>query len=298
MKACLLTVLIPLLLCSCSSENKPDFISFNELSASDSLKWHNKLMDAIHAEMVDSARHIKFDLPIIICEPRPGLQIRLNDHQYMVHGEISGDIPGEMRAYYFTNREFNDVANAYPMYTHLTRKEIDAGIAQSLHNLEEVRTQKVEKAMLEYHELILKEWTDRKSAIEILNMQSLPEIHGQFHLELSGRYANPDIKRQVMRVIGESYYWMRDELAQQYFGKSYLELYYLAQTRGKKKDLDRMLALRFLLPINVVDEEYCRAHGCCGLVDNTPPPEIFIESGVTKPVQMPIEEHVPDSIDE
>lgn len=278
MKTLLLTpVLLLFLLTACTSEKKNDFVEFSDLSAADSLRWQEKLMDAVHAEMVDSVEHVKFEPEINMpyCGIRSVLNISISDDRVMVAREIDGEIKKAIFAYYLTNRKTNDGTNNQPMYSRLNLKDIQSTLDESKKQLANARSESNDSLMIAFYASVVNEWEIRLRAIKTLRIAELPEIFYQAHIEVSGRHIDPKTKKQVFKEIVESYYDLREKLAQEYFGKSYLELYYLEQQRKKQKDLDRMTALRVLLPIRVVDSEYCRKHKCCeSSIEDPPPPPL------------------------
>jgi hypothetical protein len=253
-----------LLLAQCGEQDNPDFRPFSELSASDSLKWHNKLMDAIHAEMVDSVKHYTgcFWGCCALQDSANYLIINLDEYNFCID-DYPQNIPSALFEFYLTNIDSNDRKSRRPFYNHLYKNEILKRVENAKNELKRVEEQYNDSGVIKYYNAMLLEWEILNSAVSQIKSNHLPQIHGQALVILEGSSRNPELHRQINHVLVESYFWLREERAQKLFKKSYLELFYLEQTRNKQVDRNRILTLQTIIPLRVRDHDYCRKHNCC-----------------------------------
>lgn len=217
-------------------------------------------MDKDQAYLRDIPKKVKIDIPIDVeVEARNICAVKANDqNQLMVRKEIMNnpdDISDRIIEWYTANEKSNDVTNDFPMYTHLTKGEIEAGLAAAERELENVENNpNVDNAMIQYHETIVGEWVGRKQALALLGKSTLPEIHGQAHVRIEvQKGTHYELFAKIQSEVEEAIYDLRDGAAMEVFNESYGVIrrrYSLDKNGEDKAKLDM---LKIIYPDRIIE---------------------------------------------
>lgn len=217
-------------------------------------------MDKDQAYLRDIPKKVdvkNIDIPEV--EGRNICAVRANDqNQLMVRKEIMNnpdDISERITEWYQTNEKTNDVTNDFPMYTHLKKNDIEAGLAAAERELEKVESNpNVDDAMIQYHVTIVDEWLARKRALELIRKSSLPEIHGQAHVRVEvQKGTHYELFAKIQSEIEEAIFELRDKASMEFFDESYGVIrrrYSLDKNGEDKAKLD---ALKTLYPDRIIE---------------------------------------------
>jgi len=179
-------------------------------------------------------------------------------NQLMVRDEIMSnpdEISDRVIDFYTTNEKKNDAGNDFPMYSHITKKEIEAGLIAAEKDAED--TEKVPGVMpeiVDYKWNIVNEWQAKMDAIELYGKNSLPEIHGQAHVRIEIQKATEyKLFAKIQSEIEEAIFELRDGAAMDVFGESYGTItrrYGMDKSVEDKKKID---LLKILYPDRFIE---------------------------------------------
>lgn len=217
-------------------------------------------MDKDQAYLRDIPKKItvKIENPPIV-EERNICAVRANDqNQLMVRKEIMtnpDDISERIIEWYSSNEKSNDVTNNFPMYTRLTKSEIEAGLAAAERELERIEAlPNPDDAMIQYHETIVLEWAGRKQALALLGKSALPEIHGQAHVRVEvQKGTHYELFAKIQSEIEEALFTLRDKAAMEVFNEPYgvIRRRYSSDKNGEDKA--KLDLLKILYPDRIIE---------------------------------------------
>jgi len=250
-------LLITLLTFSCQPDNTTSSENFSQ---ADSLQLQQELLDSMETEMYNTTyAEVNSDTTRIrqesICGIRNDFVIKINDRkQIMVRHEFGVPIVPSLLEYYTTNRKENDVSNNSPLYSRLKKKDIADIIARLKKEIAEAEAHNdVEQVELSTQNL--EHWEKKWRSLKTLGIQSLPQVsYNSFVLIETARSLDQIDTREILDSVLLGFYLLRDQVAQEYFHESYLNLYKFYKERSFHYNLDRLEALEVLYPLHIVNE--------------------------------------------
>ena len=179
-------------------------------------------------------------------------------NQLMFREEIMtnpDEISDRLIEFYTTNEKKNDPANNFPMYSHITKSEIDAGLRAAEKDAEDTEnTPGAMPEIIDYKWNIVGEWETKKQAIELYGKNSLPEIHGQAHVRIEIQKATEyKLFAKIQSEIEEAIFELRDGAAMDVFGESYGTITRRYGMDKSVEDKEKLALLKILYPDRFIE---------------------------------------------
>ncbi|MBL1278640.1 MAG: hypothetical protein COA33_000065 [Fluviicola sp.] len=283
-----LTVLfLGLLLIGCnskeSSNNLNDESAF--LSEADSIAVLNDLIEEMKEENYTNLT--SFNFPNYGCMPMLIEKRDIFSIQQDLKGEIiinglldSKSITNEIVTYFSANREKNDVANNYPMYSRISRKEIIHLTKEAIEEAKKVKnTPGALEDIIDFKERQVEEWMKKLRAIKVLQIDKLPEPSVQAHITIE--YQDTLKGEHLIDSVLVGFFLLRDYASKKYFNESYLTIFQRNRKNETLLDTERLKALSILYPLTILDKEGLKKRGLKYVYSNIvgypepPPPPVF-----------------------
>jgi len=261
-------MLFGLIACSEQSEVRPraDLSQLNSLEQEDLKK--ELLAEMREKAKVWMAEIAEFHFSMSCHMPshqRISTEIKFNSHKEMdfrgkpiSHEEISNEI----FKYYNTNRslrqdEIGTIASTpnyrYPLYSRMSRAEIVNALKREREMLEKAKKSKYED-LVEFHDLAIRDWEVKLRVIDILQTKELKEVR-HIPIEIINEYDSLGFSRAADSVL-VGIYKIRNAVALDYFGESYLSIYLRHKVLKNKQSADRLMVIEYLYPLSISDQPY------------------------------------------
>lgn len=291
-------LLFPILFAIASCTEHEEIISYEVTTQADSLRVMAQLLDSMYVEMIDSYIYSlkKSDMekvqPVIVCGLSPRMVLKFNERgEHLIGYNLNPPITKSIYTTISHNRERNDLSYNYPLYSKLTKKDIQEYLNDAKKEYEQVKNRPdVNQEIVTFKKTVLQEWEDVNQAIEILAITKLPQIHSLFHI----RYEYPenfDKREQYLDSIYIAFAQIRDESCKKHFHQSYLSLFNEYVHTKNDSIKARLNALQVLHPMRIVDIPYARANDI--YISNEyydVPPPVELPPMVELPMEMEVQE--------
>jgi len=258
------------LLVACSEQpevrSRADLSQLNSLEQED-LKQEllSEMREKAKARMTENAEfHFSMSCHIP-SHQRISTEIKFNSHKEMdfrgkpiSHEEISNEI----FKYYNTNRslrqdEIGTIASTpnykYPLYSRMSRAEIVNALKREREMLEKAKKSEHED-FVEFHTRAIRNWKEKLRVIDILQTKELKEVR-HLLIEIINEYDSIGFSRAADSVL-VGIYKIRNAVALDYFGESYLSIYLRHKVLKNKQSADRLMAIEYLYPLTISDQPY------------------------------------------
>lgn len=191
-------------------------------------------MDKDQAYRRSIPKKIDSPVPPPPIEKRNIFAIKANEKdQIMVREEVMqnpDDISDRVLDFYRTNQNKTPQeviaegdANKFPMYTRITKQQIEDNLNDAISAAEaEENLPDAKSAMIEFRWQVVKEWENKKAALEMYGKNDLPEIHQQAHvrIEVQSR-TSYELFTKIQSELEEAIFTLRDEASMKIFNVSY-----------------------------------------------------------------------------
>lgn len=156
-----------------------------------------------------------------------------NLNQIMFRNEIMSDpdqISDKIIEFYNKNRAKNDVTNNFPMYTRITKEEIQKEIDALDSDISALEDQdNVEPSILDYKYTQLRDWQKRMAAFELYGKSNLPEVAAQAHIRIEVlEKTDYELMAKIHTEVQEAEYELKDAESKDLWGESYGSMQKLA----------------------------------------------------------------------
>lgn len=160
-------------------------------------------------------------------EKRNIMAIKANSqNQLMVRQELMqnpDDISERVVEWYTKNEKQNDVTNNFPMYSRISKSEIQAQIDAATQAAEAVEnTPGASADIIDFKWKQVQEWENKMKALKLYGKAELPEIQFQAHIRIEVQKATTfELYTKIQSELQEAIYELRDGAAKDIFGESY-----------------------------------------------------------------------------
>lgn len=193
-------------------------------------------------------------------EKRDICAIKANSNdQLLFRDEILRDadeISDKVVEYYRFNEKQNDLQSNYPLYTRVSKKQIDVEMDKLNLEIEALEADpNTDPAILTYKLEALNEWTNKSNSLKLYGQSSLPEVSAQAHVRLEvQKNTSYELFTKLHTEVQEAIYVLRDEASRKLWNMSY-------QVLTKRVDLDpknmedkaRLDLLKLLYNVRIIE---------------------------------------------
>lgn len=192
---------------------------------------------------------------LIECSPPSvfGLQVNAKN-EVLVNGQLidSTGVVIPLVNYLSHNKHSNDLNSNAPLYMRITKVEIENQINKLKKEIKRIENSPDYSIyILDYHKEALIEWEQLLGAIKTIRRDKIPLsavalIKLQYSKEIEGQTFIRD-------SVVHAYMVLRNDDAQSYFKKSYLDIFIRFKLLGLDADKNKLEALKIMCPVNVYD---------------------------------------------
>lgn len=192
-------------------------------------------------------------------EPRNICAIKANgQNQLMVRGEYMqnpDEISEKIIEFYQKNEIKNDGLNKFPMYSKISKEDIQISLDQAIEQAEAVEnTPDALPTIIEFKQRQVTEWEKKMTAIEMYGKETLPEIHFQAHIRIEVMKATKyELFATIQSEIEEAIYELRDDASMNIFGESYKNILSRYSMDEKIEDKEKIDLLKILYPDRIIE---------------------------------------------
>lgn len=184
-------------------------------------------MDKDTAYVRSIPKKVVVTTPPVEVEKRNIMAIKANSqNQLMVRQELMqnpDDISERVVEWYTKNEKQNDVTNNFPMYSRISKSEIQAQIDAATQAAEAVEnTPGASADIIDFKWKQVQEWENKMKALKLYGKAELPEIQFQAHIRIEVQKATTfELYTKIQSELQEAIYELRDGAAKDIFGESY-----------------------------------------------------------------------------
>lgn len=238
----------------------------------------NELLDSMEIEATDYLTEFNKAYRNLICwwspcyEDRHIMELNVDSRgQILSRGNLCSldEIPKRVREFYLFNRDLSVTETEekiqdpgysgynFPFYTHTRTNDITRAI-QHEKELLQTAYEAENFDIVEFHDAAVNEWKQKLNLLNTLNTDELVQIHELTHIEIRNQLDSTGFSTAAEKTL-EGMYLVRTALAEEYFGASYLDLYYRSTRLNELESKQRLEAIRLLCPLRIIDEEFIRS---------------------------------------
>lgn len=141
----------------------------------------------------------------------------------------------------------------YPLYSRMSRAEIVNALKREYEMRKGAKNAKNE-ALVELHDLAIRDWKEKLRVIDILRIQEIKEVR-HIPIEIINEYDSIGFSRAAESVL-VGIYKIRNAVALEYFGESYLSIYLRHKALKTKRSANQLMAIEYLYPLMISDHPY------------------------------------------
>lgn len=182
-----------------------------------------------------------------------------NMNQLLFRGDFlqnPDDISEKVIEFYRTNEEQNDVTNNFPMYSTITKAEIEQNIVNLEAEIESI------EAMPDYSEEVLKvkeeelmKWLEKKAAIELYGKNTLREVAFQAHVKIEVmKKTDYALLTKIHTEVQEAIHTMRNDMSMRLWNIPYSVI--VKKVDGDPKNVEdkrRKELLKLLYNVQIIE---------------------------------------------
>jgi hypothetical protein len=144
------------------------------------------------------------------------------------------------------------------LYSRISLVEIESRITAALADAEAVEaTPGASQDIIDFKYTILKEWENKKRALELYGKSQLPEISSQAHVRIEVQKGTEyGLFSKIQSELEEAIFILRDKAAKQAFGESYSTIksrYAVDKKKDAKMDKEKLDLLKILYPDKFIE---------------------------------------------
>ena len=219
-------------------------------------------MDKDQAYIRSIPKRVEVTTPPVDVEQRDILAIRANSkNELMVRKELmsnADDISERVVEFYTFNELKNDVTSNFPLYSRISLVEIEGRIEAALADAEAVEaTPGASQDIIDFKYTILKEWKNKKRALQLYGKSELPEISSQAHVRIEVQKGTEyGLFSKIQSELEEAIFILRDKAAKDVFKESYSTIksrYAVDKKKDAKMDKEKLDLLKILYPDKFIE---------------------------------------------
>lgn len=216
-------------------------------------------MDKDHAYIRSIPKNVIIEIPPEPVEKRNICAIQANaQNQLMIRGELMtnpDDISERVLDFYRENEAQNDPINNFPMYSRISRAEIQAALNLAIDEAEAVeKTPDASQDIIDFKYRQVAEWEKKQSAIDLLGKNVLPEIASQAHIRIEVQKATEyNLFATIQSEVEEAIFELRNDAALTVFKESYKQIQSRLAMDKAPVDRDKMELLKILYPDRIIE---------------------------------------------